>query len=107
MGAGTPADAMPRFPSPLIKPDVPISGIRLSEWLHRRLTYARLSKLEPSSFFAFRYSLFERSRSVSVFPRLIANHHSFPPSQAHHKRGPFPPPALPGFHRYLWPSPTP
>ena len=27
-----------RFPSPLIKPDVPISGIRLSDWLHRRLT---------------------------------------------------------------------
>src|ERR1700747_954234 len=27
--------ATPRFPSPLIKPDVPISGIRLSDWLHR------------------------------------------------------------------------
>ena len=26
----------PRFPSPLIKPDVPISGIRLSDWLHRK-----------------------------------------------------------------------
>jgi len=25
----------PRFPSPLIKPDVPISGIRLSDRLHR------------------------------------------------------------------------
>ena len=25
-----------RFPSPLIKPDVPISGIRLSDWLHRK-----------------------------------------------------------------------
>jgi hypothetical protein len=24
-----------RFPSPLIKPNVPISGIRLSDWLHR------------------------------------------------------------------------
>ena len=24
-----------RFPSPLIKPDVPISGIRLSDWFHR------------------------------------------------------------------------
>src|SRR5580692_2703666 len=42
MGAGAPANAAPRFPSPLIKPDVPISGIRLSEWFHRRLTYARL-----------------------------------------------------------------
>jgi hypothetical protein len=27
------ADA--RFPSPLIEPDVPISGIRLSDWFHR------------------------------------------------------------------------
>ena len=26
--------AMPRFPSPLIKPDVRISRIRLSDWLH-------------------------------------------------------------------------
>jgi hypothetical protein len=25
-----------RFPSPLIKPDEPISGIRLSDWLHRK-----------------------------------------------------------------------
>ena len=24
-----------RFPSPLIEPDVPISGIRLSDWFHR------------------------------------------------------------------------
>ena len=24
-----------RFPSPLIKPDVPISGFRLSDWSHR------------------------------------------------------------------------
>src|SRR5580700_1863970 len=38
MGAGTPADATPRFPSPLIKPDVPISGIRLSDGVHHRLT---------------------------------------------------------------------
>src|SRR5438045_1724457 len=33
----------PRFPFPLIKPDVPISGIRLSDWLHRRLTKRRHS----------------------------------------------------------------
>ncbi len=26
-----------RFPSPLIEPDVPISGIRLSDWLHREI----------------------------------------------------------------------
>ena len=28
--------------------------------------------------------------------RLMVNHRSFPPSQAHPKPGPFPPPALPG-----------
>jgi hypothetical protein len=28
--------ATPRFPSSLIEPDVPISGIRLSDWFHRR-----------------------------------------------------------------------
>jgi len=27
---------LPRFPSPLIKPDVRISRIRLSDWLHRK-----------------------------------------------------------------------
>jgi putative transposase len=37
-GASTDAGAPPRFPSPLIKPDVPISSIRLSDWFHRRLT---------------------------------------------------------------------
>jgi hypothetical protein len=33
--------ASPRFLSPLIKPDVRISRIRLSDWLHDRLTSAR------------------------------------------------------------------
>jgi hypothetical protein len=31
-----------RFPSPLIKPDVRISRIRLSDWIHDRLTTWRL-----------------------------------------------------------------
>jgi len=31
MSAGTDVVSPPRFPSPLIKPDVPISGIRLSD----------------------------------------------------------------------------
>jgi hypothetical protein len=26
----------PRFPSPLIKPSVPVSGTRLSDWLHHK-----------------------------------------------------------------------
>jgi hypothetical protein len=32
-----------RFPSPLIEPDVPISGIRLSDWLHREYTESKLT----------------------------------------------------------------
>ena len=31
-----------RFPPPLIKPDVRVSRIRLSDWLHVRLTTGRL-----------------------------------------------------------------
>src|ERR1700738_2735639 len=38
MGASTAPEGPPRFPSPLIKPDVRISRIRLSDWFHRRLT---------------------------------------------------------------------
>ncbi len=34
----------PRFPSPLIEPDVPISGIRLSDWLHRKAHGGRLAR---------------------------------------------------------------
>jgi hypothetical protein len=30
-----------RFPSSLIKPDEPISGIRLSDWLHRKAHESR------------------------------------------------------------------
>src|ERR1700730_631608 len=30
-----------RFPSPLIEPDVPISGIRLSDWFHREARGSR------------------------------------------------------------------
>jgi hypothetical protein len=55
-----------RFQDPkpqLIKPDVRISRIRLSDWLHRRLTNEAASRLVPRdgtrgrSFFALRYSL--------------------------------------------------
>src|SRR6266498_3929899 len=38
--AGAAGAAPSRFPTPLIKPDVRISRIRLSDWLHRRLTNA-------------------------------------------------------------------
>src|SRR6185436_6162224 len=42
----TDAEAPPRFPSPLIKPDVRISRIRLSDWLHRRLTNGPPTELD-------------------------------------------------------------
>ena len=41
-----------RFLSPLIKPDVPISGIRLSDWIHHRA--------HGSSAFALQHSLLGR-----------------------------------------------
>src|SRR5882757_5683086 len=40
-GAGADANRRPVSQTPLIKPDVRISRIRLSDWLHRRLTNAR------------------------------------------------------------------
>src|ERR1041385_3416655 len=43
LGASADAEAPPRFPAPLIKPDVPISSIRLSERLHLRLTTAAMN----------------------------------------------------------------
>src|ERR1017187_271604 len=46
MGASTGATAPPRFPSPLIKPDVPISGIRLPDGLHGSLTNPAPAALE-------------------------------------------------------------
>jgi hypothetical protein len=48
-------------------------------------------------------SLYARTRTALKVPNFIrhfqtcVNHPSFPPSQAHQKQGPFPPPALPGF----------
>ncbi len=35
-GGASIAGPLLRFLSPLIEPDVPISGIRLSDWLHRK-----------------------------------------------------------------------
>ena len=44
----------PRFPSPLIEPDVPISAIRLSDWFHRKAHAGPIGELarrrsKPSS----------------------------------------------------------
>src|SRR5712692_5534575 len=54
MDASTDACAPPRFPSPLSKPDGPISGIRLSDWFHcetheREPIWIRRSLRTPSS----------------------------------------------------------
>lgn len=54
MDASTDAYAPPRFPSPLSKPDGPISGIRLSDWFHsetheREPIWIRRSWRTPSS----------------------------------------------------------
>src|SRR5262245_65905924 len=71
--------ATPRFPSPLIKPNVPISGIRLSDWFHRQ---AHGEEDWPQAASARRISLLrlstQQSRTAPVFDgvlRLIANHH--------------------------------
>src|SRR5262249_27007749 len=68
----------PRFPSPLIKPDVPISGIRLSGWLHRK-AHDGAARRERSKHWRAPPSLCNRafsegSGSFQALPRLIANH---------------------------------
>ncbi len=92
-----------RFPSPLIEPDVPISGIRLSDWLHRKAHGGRPLRAGVSRrhrgtsvTFASRQSSLGSLRILSGVTRLIANHRSLAPSKAHQKSGSFPPPALPG-----------
>ena len=80
-----------RFPSPLIKPDVRISRIRLSDRLHRPAhgdTSGRL-RLAPQ--------LPRKSAENCGVVRLIANHLPSTSSKARLKQGSFPPPALLGF----------
>ena len=95
--------ATPRFLSPLIEPDVRISRIRLSDWLHhkahdRRPIDAGVERrhLGTSSVFALRQSSLGSVLISVVFARLIANHRSSASSKAHQKSGSFAPPALPG-----------
>jgi hypothetical protein len=124
MGAGADAEAPSRFPSPLVKPDVPISGIRLSDWFHRRLTNEAPAARSATGRHPVRQDLGEREGSVATrwrfafvlrlaiqldleFPeftgviRLIVNH---PPSlclKHTMKQGPFALPALPGFSAHM------
>ena len=95
-----------RFPSPLIKPDVRISRIRLSDWLHRE--HAAGSSTSVLDAFApprlCGTSLLGRLPALTrcftglrqvTCPRLLR--------QAHQKSGSFPPPALPDFSTYYDP----
>jgi hypothetical protein len=80
-----------RLPSPLIKPDVRISRIRLSDRLHRPAHGDTRGRLRLA------IQLPRKSSDPVGVVRLIANHLSSTSSKAHLKQGPFPPPALPGF----------
>src|SRR6266404_6290462 len=100
----------PRFPTPLIKPDVPISGIRLSDWLHRRLTNE--SSLRRNycpgrcSFFSLRYSLIGSYRILLG----VADSSSITAPSLLHKhtrsKGPFLRRHYPA-SSVVWPSPPP
>jgi hypothetical protein len=97
-----------RFPSPLIKPSVPISGTRLSDWLHHKAHDGRpldagVQRRHPGTrrIFVLRYELPltgpDRSRCLqahrqSPSPRRLQKHAK--------KSGPFAPPALPGFNAH-------
>src|SRR5258708_3010788 len=98
----------PRLPSPLIKPEEPISGIRLSDWLHRKAhgeqtNRTRLRHGEQLSF-ATRHSNLRRRLSLMVFAGSSPITTTSPSSKAHQKSGPFAPPALPGINAPIAPS---
>jgi len=80
-----------RLPSPLIKPDVRISRIRLSDRLHCPAHGDTNGRLRLA------VQLPRRSSDLHGVVRLIANHRPSTSSKARLKQGSFPPPALPGF----------
>ena len=88
-----------RFLSSLIKPDVRISRIRLSDWFHCRHTagcrYERHPYPHPA--LAPQYSSFGKLLVLCGVCRLAPIHRPSPSQQAHQKSGSFPLPALPGF----------
>src|SRR2546430_15310089 len=82
----------------LIELDVPISGIQLSDWLHRKAhgEEAWPQACSAADFpFAFRHSSLGRVRSLMVFSGLSPITSTSPSSKAHQKAGSFAPPALP------------
>jgi len=101
----------PRFPSPLVKPGVPISGTRLSDWLHRKAHDGRPliagvgrrhlgTGRSSSSSRAFS----EGSGSYQALSGSSPITFTSPSSKAHQKSGPFAPPALPGINAPIAPS---
>ena len=94
--------ATPRFPSPLIKPGVPIfrhpafrpaSSRGTRGVIQLRAVFAQ--RMTP---FALRHSNLGRFRSSTVLPGLSPITSTSPSSEAHRKSGPFAPPALPGLN---------
>ena len=90
-----------RFPSPLIKPDMWISHIRLSDWLRGTPTEAdsalrRRATAPKNCHLRVALQLMERSRNCCGVLDSSSIAAPFTPAQAHQKQGPFPPPALPG-----------
>ena len=103
---------MARFPSPLIEPDVPISGIRLSDWFHRM---AR-GRLSPASVLHGRCSERYLRHAIELplkdpDPHRCCQAHRQSPDplrlrKAHQKSGAFPPRSYPA-SSVLCPCPTP
>jgi hypothetical protein len=105
----TGAVAVPRFPSPLIKPDVRISRIRLSDWFHRVHTGSgeHRASFVPRFPSASRYSLLESLPDSYGASQACANSPTFVSFDKHTRsQGPslrrrYPASAV------LWPCPTP
>ena len=64
-----------RFPSPLIKPGVPIFGTRLSDWLHRKAHNGRSGQALQAQHVAFSVN------DVEGEPSCAAPLHPMPPSE--------------------------
>src|SRR5713226_4402832 len=101
----------PRFPSPLIKPGVPISGTRLSDWLHREAYDCRplIAGVERRHLGTWRSSPSSRafSEGSGSYQALSGSSPitlTSPSSKAHQKSGPFAPPALPSISAPTAPS---
>jgi hypothetical protein len=99
---------MVRFPSPLIEPDVPISGIRLSDWLHR-MTHGCLSPASvlhgggPKLGLRRAIELPLKDPDLSGVARLIANHPILSVVESAPEVRGLPSPGVTRLHRYYVP----